>query len=378
MPISLRIIPILTAVILAAGIVARPGFSPQGTAFSLRGQTHTYYIAADEVAWDYAPTGRNQITGQPFNGVANVYVQRGPDRIGHVYHKALYREYTDASFRHLKPVPPQWRHLGLLGPVLRASVGDTIRVVFQNNTHRPFSIHPHGVFYKKDSEGTPYNDGTTGPNKSDDAVLPGHAHTYVWPVPERAGPGPMDGSSVLWMYHSHVDEVRDTNSGLIGPIIITRRGMARPDGTPKDVDREVVTLFAIFDENKSWYLNQNIHTYTGHPGLIKKDDAEFEESNLMHTINGYVYGNMPRPTMHKGERVRWYVMDLGTETDLHTPHWHGNTVLMMGMRTDMLELLPGTMRVADMVPDDVGTWLYHCHVNDHITAGMQALYTVMP
>ena len=72
------------------------------------------------------------------------------------------------------------------------------------------------------------------------------------------------------------------------------------------------------------------------------------------------------------------MIDLGTETDLHTPHWHGNTVLMTGMRTDMLELLPGTMRVVDMVPDNVGTWLYHCHVNDHITAGMQALYTVTP
>jgi hephaestin len=80
--------------------------------------------------------------------------------------------------------------------------------------------------------------------------------------------------------------------------------------------------------------------------------------------------------MKKGERVRWYVMDLGTETDLHTPHWHGNTVLVTGMRTDSLSLLPGSMVVADMVPDDVGTWLYHCHVNDHITAGMQALYTV--
>ena len=96
----------------------------------------------------------------------------------------------------------------------------------------------------------------------------------------------------------------------------------------------------------------------------------------MHTINGYVYGNLPIPTMRKGERVRWYVMDLGTETDLHTPHWHGNTVLMMGTRTDSLALLPGSMVVADMVPDDVGTWLFHCHVNDHITAGMLALYKV--
>jgi manganese oxidase len=65
-----------------------------------------------------------------------------------------------------------------------------------------------------------------------------------------------------------------------------------------------------------------------------------------------------------------------TAVDLHTPHWHGNTVLMTGMPTDMLELLPRTMRVAPMVPDDVGTWLYHCHVNDHSTAGVQALYTV--
>jgi FtsP/CotA-like multicopper oxidase with cupredoxin domain len=24
----------------------------------------------------------------------------------------------------------------------------------------------------------------------------------------------------------------------------------------------------------------------------------------------------------------------------------------------------------------VGTWLYHCHVNDHIIAGMMALFTV--
>jgi FtsP/CotA-like multicopper oxidase with cupredoxin domain len=50
----------------------------------------------------------------------------------------------------------------------------------------------------------------------------------------------------------------------------------------------------------------------------------------------------------------------------------------MGMRMDMLELLPGSMKVFDMKPDAPGTWMYHCHVNDHITAGMLALYTVNP
>ena len=48
----------------------------------------------------------------------------------------------------------------------------------------------------------------------------------------------------------------------------------------------------------------------------------------------------------------------------------------MGARTDMVELLPGSMKILDMLPDNPGTWLFHCHVNDHITAGMLALFTV--
>ncbi len=44
--------------------------------------------------------------------------------------------------------------------------------------------------------------------------------------------------------------------------------------------------------------------------------------------------------------------------------------------TDMVELLPMSMKVLNMYPDNVGTWLFHCHVNDHIQGGMMALYTV--
>jgi hephaestin len=71
-------------------------------------------------------------------------------------------------------------------------------------------------------------------------------------------------------------------------------------------------------------------------------------------------------------------MGMGTEVDLHTPHWHGNTVIANMMRTDVIALLPASMVVADMIPDDPGTWLFHCHVNDHIIAGMLTLYTVEP
>ena len=33
--------------------------------------------------------------------------------------------------------------------------------------------------------------------------------------------------------------------------------------------------------------------------------------------------------------------------------------------------------VADMVPDIVGIWLYHCHVSFHLAEGMQVRYAVV-
>jgi len=132
--------------------------------------------------------------------------------------------------------------------VIRGGVGDTLMVHFRNNTPaQMLSIHPHGVFYNKDSEGAPYNDGTGGADKIDDEVPPGGTHTCAWPIPRRAGPGPDDPSSVAWPYHSHVDETADTNERLIGVIIIARGSSARGNGAPRDVDREFVSLFHMFD-----------------------------------------------------------------------------------------------------------------------------------
>jgi hephaestin len=348
-----------------------------GSAFRSDGVTRTYYIQADEVVWDYAPTGSNQVTGKPFDDVAATYAVAGPGRIGPKYLKCLYRGYTDASFAHRQPRPASEQYLGLLGPVIHAVVGDTITVVFRNECPFPTSVHPHGVLYAKDSEGAGYSDGTSGKDRLDDGVAKGSTHTYTWKVPERAGPGPADGSSVMWMYHSHTAEVADTYAGLMGPMVVTRAGAARPDGSPKDVDREVFMDFFIDNEMASPLLDDNVKRFLKapvSPDLLNSD--EFAESNLKHSINGYLFGNMPMPTVRKGQHVRWYVMDMGTEADLHTPHWHGNDVTVNGMRMDVVSLLPAGMVVADMVPDDVGTWLFHCHVHDHITAGMISRYQV--
>ena len=359
-------------------------WTPSRERAAVQPRTRTYYIAADEVAWDYVPGGRDEIAGRPYVDTA-FFGNATPRPVSTVYQKVLYHEYTDSTFRTLKPRPPEWQHLGFLGPLIRAVVGDTIHVVFRNNAHRPFSVHPHGVFYDKGSEGAPYNDGTDGRDAADDGVPPGGTYVYVWRVPERAGPGPMDGSSVLWMYHSHVDDVRDINTGLFGPIIVTARGKARPDGSPVDVDREIIASFMQVEEQDSWLATTNFQPSLdslfhlgpkANPSLAQDIYPWF----VKFTINGFVHGSLPLAglTMRRGERVRWYLMASTNDFDFHAPHWHGNTVVLNGMRTDVAQLAMMQMATADMIPDDVGTWLFHCHVSFHNEEGMAVRYRVLP
>ena len=115
------------------------------------GKVRTYYIAADEVTWNYVPTGIDQVTGKPFEGFQRAYTVQDSHRIGSRYLKAIYREYTDATFNTLKPRPENEAYFGFIGPIIHTEVGDAIHVVFKNNASRPYSIHPHGVLYAKSS-----------------------------------------------------------------------------------------------------------------------------------------------------------------------------------------------------------------------------------
>ncbi len=151
-------------------------------------KTRRSYIAANTVAWDYAPSTAIQITGKPFGDEENTYVKEGSNRIGRTYEKSPYQGYTDATFKHRQARPAAWQHLGTLGPVIQAEVGDTVRVVFKNNTPFSASMHPHGLEYAKSSEGAPYADGTKGADKAGDAPCLRVAATPTSGM-SRRGPG---------------------------------------------------------------------------------------------------------------------------------------------------------------------------------------------
>jgi plastocyanin len=164
-------------------------------------------------------------------------------------------------------------------------------------------------------------------------------------------------------------------------MIITARGASKADGSPKDVDRELVVAFFEVDESTSQFAVHNARAYTKAKDPVKLDTlfglynfGRFDR-NFRESINGMLYGNTPGLTMNVGERVRWYLM-ANTNFEMHAPHWHGNTVVIHEMRTDVTSLTPMEMVTADMVPDDPGTWLFHCHTAPHLAMGMEALYHV--
>ena len=138
------------------------------------------------------PTGTNEITGKPFDDVADTYVQ-DTVRAGSArrYEKCLYRGYTDATFaapegaggRGSLPRPPR---PGASAPrsATRSRSSSATPARSRRASTRTASSTPRAA------RARPTTTAPRGAEKADDAVPPGGTHTYTWEVPERAGPGP--------------------------------------------------------------------------------------------------------------------------------------------------------------------------------------------
>jgi FtsP/CotA-like multicopper oxidase with cupredoxin domain len=129
---------------------------------------------------------------------------------------------------------------GIPGPQLRANVGDTVIVHFENRLPEPTLVHWHGI------ELDNANDGTT---VTQDLVPTGGKFTYRFHL---SRPG------VFW-YHPHAMPTNQLFKGLYGSIIVED-----PD-TPT-----LVKLGVLPDESRTWTLQLSDITVCREPG---KNDA---------------------------------------------------------------------------------------------------------
>lgn len=279
------------------------------------GRTREYWIAARPATWNVVPNGRNAIEGQRYTSAETTM------------RTVLYRQFSSGWRKELRPRNRQ--NHGFIGPVIRANVGDRILVHFKNLDEefgRPHSIHFHGVHYEVDSDGSyiPLHSGAGG------YVKPGETFTY------RLTAG--QDSVGAWPYHDHSPSMMDSiHGGLYGALSI--RDPRQPLPT-----REFTVFFG------------------EHLGFM--------------TINGRAFvGNTPVFRARIGDLVQWNVLTLGDQ--FHTFHIHGHRWRHPdGTAVDTRGLGPAESFSFRFREDAPGTWLYHCHVESHMTMGMIGLYRV--
>jgi manganese oxidase len=281
-------------------------------------RTIDVWIAAVPVTWDVVPNGRNAIEG-------GTYTQEQTR-----FRTVVYRAYTPDWRRPLKNLA----HVagdndGIPGPLIRADVGDNIRVHFKNldtEFDRPHSMHFHGVRYAFGSDGA-FIPGFSGRGAN---VRPGQSFTYrLFASEDSAG---------VWAYHDHGPAMHDSiEGGMYGALSIRGRGEERPD-------RENVVVFAA------------LHGFQ--------------------TVNGKAFvGNTPIFRARVGDLVQWDVVAIGDE--FHTFHVHGHRwVDPDGTPEDVRTIGPAESFRVRWREDQPGTWLYHCHVESHMASGMVGLFRV--
>ena len=277
------------------------------------------WVAAVPTSWNVAPTGHDPVAGMHV------------DPAEAIFGTVVYRRYSKRWRRPLRNAPDESSD-GLLipGPLIRARVGDRLRIHFKNlDTLRkdPHSMHFHGVHYRPGSDGA-FLPGFSG---KDGNVKYRRSYTYKL----TAG----RDSVGVWPYHDHSPSMEDSiHGGLFGMLSILGRREKAPD-------REFQVVFTPMGES-------------------------------FMAINGRAFvGNTPVYRARVGERVQWDVMALGSEH--HTFHVHGHRWLEPGrVPRDTKTVGPAESFRIRWRERDPGTWFYHCHVEDHMMRGMVGIYRV--
>ena len=299
------------------GVVLVTGAAALAAAPAAHAALREYWVAAKPVTWNMLPNQRDAITATAFDPAQTVMPT------------VVYRR-TSAHWRRVLPNTPGSGNQGLIpGPLLRARVGDRVVVHFRNDDHlmnNSHSMHFHGVGYKPSSDGALI----PGVSGGDADVKPGHSWTYRLTA--------LASSVGVWPYHDHSRAMGTSiEGGMSGMLSILGRHERAPD-------REYVVVFGPM--------------------------GEFQ------TIDGRAFvGNTPVFRARVGQLVQWDVMAMGSEH--HTFHVHGHRWLTTGgIPRDTQTLGPAESFRIRWREDTPGTWLYHCHVEEHMAKGMIGTYQV--
>ncbi|KAM4585597.1 venom prothrombin activator oscutarin-C non-catalytic subunit [Fundulus diaphanus] len=325
-----------------------------------------YYIAAEEITWDYG-------IKRPYQLIKPREMRRGMRKFLPEYKKVVYRAYMDKDFQQPLQRGELEEHLGILGPVIRTEVNDLLTVIFKNKAKRPYSFHLHGVYDRNQHVGAAQSSSPSG--VPGEPVPPGESRSYNWKISKKQGPSDPEFNCKTGAYYSTVDKERDLHSGLIGPLVVCKSGTLQNHPNPPLDIQDFSLLFHTFDETKSWYHEENLQKYCAPPCQANTEDPWYHISNKFAAINGYVAETLPGLIVAQHQPVRWHLLNVGGDTEYHAVHFHGLPFTIQAKqehRMGIFNLFPGVYGTVEMKPPTVGTWLVECTIGDYQLAGMRA------
>ncbi|MEO6570855.1 MAG: multicopper oxidase domain-containing protein [Ilumatobacteraceae bacterium] len=238
-----------------------------------------------------------------------------------------------------------WAYNGQVpGPQIRLDLGDSVRIIVHNETPLGTDVHWHGIHTPNQQDGvSPF---------TQDPISSGDSFTYEFTVDDPA----------IGMYHAHLHSQTSVLNGMFGTFIVgddpfpygtTVSGVDIPADLVPAVDMPMVLndagVIGLTLNGKSFPATE--------PLVLEQGDWA--------AVHYYNEGLMAHP-MHLHQFPQLVYAKDGIPLD--QPYW-----------ADTINVAPGERYSVLFHAEDVGTWVWHCHILNHVETdeGMFGMVTAV-
>ncbi len=225
-----------------------------------------------------------------------------------------------------------WAYNGQVpGPQIRVDLGDKVQVVVNNETPLGTDVHWHGIHTPNDQDGvSPY---------TQDPISSGETFTYEFVADDAA----------IGMYHAHLHSQVSVPNGMFGVFIIgdspypvgeTFSGVEIPTDLEPAIDMPMV-----LNDAGVIGLSLNGKSFPATEPLVL-------EQGQWAAVHYYNEGLTSHP-MHLHQMPQLVYAKDGVPLD--HPYW-----------ADTINVAPGERYSVLFHAEDIGTWVWHCHILTHV------------
>ncbi len=245
-----------------------------------------------------------------------------------------------------------WGYNGQVpGPEIRVREGDLVRIDLKNDLPVPTTIHWHGLFVPNAM------DGVAGLNQA--PVAPGESFRYEF-IAKPTG--------TRW-YHSHTDPATQVPMGLYGAFIV------EPNPTTTVYDREYTMIVTEWDTELTPAVAAGLEPVGPGDSILRGG----EHGSDLFLINGKMHGGIPPIGIAEGETILIRLINAGAKP--HPIHIHGHNFRIVAtdgnqvpavaqLTKDTVLIGPAERYDLELVGDNPGVWMVHCHIEHHMANGM--------